>query len=91
MSPAEPEASELIYDEENQTLTRAEIESRMTYHGPSERGIRRHAELSSLFSEIMRQIDEIVPAGREKSIAFTHLEEAKMMASAGVARDPRTV
>lgn len=67
-----------------------EIENRMTYHKPSEAGAGRHARLSAVFAEAMRVVAEECPPGREQSVAMTHIETAKMWASAGVARNPRT-
>lgn len=61
-----------------------------SYHAPSEEGIERHQNLTSAFMVIDTIVDEICPDGREKSICMTHLEEAKMMASAAVARNPET-
>lgn len=37
-------------------------------------------------SELAYFIDERVPAGREKSLALTHLEEVVFWANAGIAR-----
>ena len=45
-----------------------------------------------LFHEaLMAVVEEVVPDGREKSLAITKIEEAKMWSSAGVARNPATV
>lgn len=81
----------LIRDPKNRTVTDPEVHDRMTYHAPSQEGIRRHSTLSVIFENVMQEVDAIVPPGREKSLALTKLEEAKMWASAGVARNPRTV
>jgi hypothetical protein len=72
------------------TLAGAEIRNRVTYHAPSPEGILKHAALSDGFALLMGEIDELVPEGREKALVFTKLEEAKMWASAGVARNPET-
>lgn len=79
-----------VYDEGNIVLTRDEVINRITYHAPTRTGIERHAALSGIFADMMEAVDRIVPVGREKSLVFTKLEEAKMWASAGVARDERT-
>lgn len=71
-------------------LTQAEIADRFHYHPPSEQGVRAHAELSDRFTELAVRIQELVPEGRERSLVLTKLEEAKMWASAGVARHPAT-
>lgn len=64
--------------------------NRYSYHSPSEAGVVKHARLSVLFIELEGEIASLVPAGREFSIVKTKLEEAKMWASAGVARNPDT-
>ena len=72
------------------SLSSEEIVNRVTYHAPSVEGVEKHAALSGNFIDLMHKIDALVPDGREKSIVFTKLEEAKMWASAGVARNPET-
>jgi len=67
-----------------------EISNRVRYHAPSRAGSERHGILSLGFEAIMGTVNDVVPDGREKSIVFTKLEEAKMWASAGVARNPET-
>lgn len=71
-------------------MTDEEIRDRVSYHAPSPAGIDRHALLSSVIATAMKAVNEVVPPGREQSLAFTHLEEAKFWASAGVARNPVT-
>ena len=83
--------SDAIYNPDNRTKTDEELDDTFTYHAPSQAGIERHAALSEAFKTLARTVDLVVPKGREKSIVMTHLEEAKMMASAGVARNPETV
>ena len=72
-------------------LSNEEIEDRVTYHAPSPSGVERHKQLSEAAASILKTIEEVVPDGREKSLAITKIEEAKMWASAGVARNPETV
>lgn len=71
-------------------MTEQEIRDRVSYHPPSESGVRRHAALSEVIAAAMMTVDEVCQDGREKSLAMTKLEEAKFWASAGVARDPKT-
>lgn len=68
-----------------------EIENRVTYHAPSPGGVERHKALSEAAAAFMAVVESTVPEGREKSLAFTNIEQAKMWASAGVARNPATV
>lgn len=71
-------------------LTEVEIDDRMTYHSPSVDGTRRHARLSVAIGNAMRVVNDECPEGREKALAITKLEEAKMWASAAVARNSET-
>ncbi len=71
-------------------MTLEQIRDRFTYHAPSEAGKERHAKLSDAFVQIAQLVEVICPDGREKSLVMTKLEEAKMHASAAVARNPAT-
>ena len=70
--------------------TNSEIHDLFHYHRPSENGALVHKDLSDLFTSLAVDLDLLCPNGREKSLAFTHLETAKMFASAAVARNPET-
>lgn len=72
-------------------LTEETIQDRVNYHAPSPSGVERHKSLSEGAAAFMRIVEETVPEGREKALAFTNIEQAKMWASAGVARNPATV
>lgn len=74
----------------NRQLSDEEIKDRVTYHAPSPEGIERHERLARNIEETIRVVDETLFPGREKSLAITKLEEAKMWASAGIARNPET-
>jgi len=67
-----------------------ELRDRFHYHAPSAEGIKTHAKLSAEFTSLAQTVAELVPVGRERSLALTKLEEAKFWASAGVARNPET-
>lgn len=71
-------------------LTKEEIRERFTYHPPSKEGAEKHGFLSEFFVDLAEQVNDICPEGREKSLVFTKLEEAKFWASAAVARNPET-
>lgn len=68
-------------------LSEEEIHKRVTYHAPTELAKVQHARLSEATADYLRAIDDCVPDGREKSLAITNVEQAKMWASAGVARN----
>ena len=67
-----------------------EILDRVSYHAPSIIGVETHGHLTSAIYAAMREVEALCPDSREKSLAMTKLEEAKMWASAAVARDPDT-
>lgn len=64
-----------------------ELTNRFTYHPPRTDNV---AKFSTIRTEAMlfsKQINELVPEGREKSLAITKLEEVVMWANAGIARE----
>lgn len=71
-------------------LTRQQIEERVYYHHPTATGVVRHEALAEAFADLIEKVQELVPEGRERALTITKLEEAKMWASAGVARNPDT-
>lgn len=73
------------------SITNEEIKDRVTYHAPSPSGVERHAALSKAAEAFIACIRDVCPPGREQALAFTNAEQAKMWASAGVARNPETV
>lgn len=71
-------------------LTTEDLRERFFYHPPSEKGAEAHGMLSEFFLDVAQQVNDLCPEGRDKSLAFTKLEEAKMHASAAIARNPDT-
>ena len=71
-------------------MTDQEIKNRVTYHPPTTPGVASHAALADAIDAAIREVDERCPPGREKSLAITKLEEAKMWGSAAIARNPAT-
>lgn len=64
-----------------------ELTNRFTYHPPRTDNV---AKFSAIRTEAMlfsKQINELVPEGREKALAITKLEEVVMWANAGIARE----
>lgn len=66
----------------------ADIEQRFTYHAPSGEAQDLHKHLRSEAKAMAYLLALILPAGREKSLAMTALEEASFWAHAAIARDP---
>lgn len=64
-----------------------EIERRFTHHVPTESRLPIHNEARRRFKEFADDLGGLLPESREKSLAFTALEEASFWAHAAVARN----
>ena len=62
------------------------IENAFTYHAPKDGQPEKYQAIREKAKELAYLIDELVPDGREKSLAQTNLEQATMWANAGIAR-----
>lgn len=62
-----------------------DIENKFTYHAPNEEQQKRYVELRNKAKELACMIQRHCPDSREKSIAFTKLQETIMMANAAIA------
>ena len=64
-----------------------ELDNRFRYHPPNtpER-IDAHETVRDLTSRLARELNEILPEGREKALAITKLEETGFWANAAIAR-----
>lgn len=69
--------------------TEQDLQTRFTYHPPDSEQVSAFERIRREAHEIAHIILEEVPAGRERSLAWTKLEEAVMWANAGVARHGR--
>jgi hypothetical protein len=65
----------------------ADIERRFTYHRPEGRKVQDHDDVRREFKAFASDVLSALPGGREKSLAFTALEEASFWAHAAVARE----
>lgn len=70
-------------------MMHAEIESMFGHHkatieGP-EATLPKHTELREKFKELALYLDEVLPDSRQKSIAFTELENASMRSHKAIA------
>jgi hypothetical protein len=64
-----------------------DLENRFAYHTPKdEKTGLTHGDVRAKCLNLAVQLNELVPEGREKSLAITHLEEVMMWANAGIAR-----
>jgi hypothetical protein len=63
------------------------IECEFTYHAPKGDQVERYAKIREWGHHMASYIQENCPDSREKSLAFTKLEEAVMWANAAIARN----
>lgn len=63
------------------------IEHRFVYHPPKADQIPRYEILRGYFKQLARDIENLCPDSRERSIAITKLEEVVMWANAAIARN----
>lgn len=66
-------------------MTNNEIENNFTYHAPSADMPPKFEKLRNKAKELAFLINELVPNGREQSLAQTKLQEVIMWANAGIA------
>lgn len=71
-----------------QDVTREDLDHRFTYHAPTGRARELHDVTRLNFRSFAISMTSNLPAGREKSLAVTALEEASFWAHAAIARDP---
>lgn len=67
-------------------VSAAEITKRFSNHKMDAEQLARVEGLSSDFLVLAKYVVDAVPPGREQAIVLTHLEQAKFMAVAGIAR-----
>ena len=65
-------------------MTEQEIKNNFTYHTPSADMPKKFETLREKAKELAFLIEELVPNGREKSLAHTKLQEVIMWANAGI-------
>jgi hypothetical protein len=68
-------------------ITLQEIESRFTYHAPKGDQPARYVELRDKAKEFAILVNKLCPESREKSLAFTAIEESVFWANASIARN----
>jgi hypothetical protein len=68
-------------------ITQAEVERRFTYHRPEGQKVTDHDDIRLEFKEFAEALSRRLPPGREKSLAFTALEESSFWAHAAIARN----
>lgn len=68
-------------------MKNAKIENNFTYHAPKPGQPEKYEAIREKAKELAYMIDELVPPGREQSLAMTKLEECTMWANTGIARN----
>lgn len=63
-----------------------DLETRFTYHAPTQPAIDFHADIRMRCLQLATHLDGLLPDSREKSLATTHLEEVMFWANAAIAR-----
>lgn len=68
-------------------MDKADLDRRFAYH-PAETEEKRdaHAKVRGMCGNLAWELNELLPEGREKSLAITHLEETMMWSNAALAR-----
>lgn len=66
-------------------VTDDELEKRFGYHRATPETIDKHQDIRGNFLSLAKMLNELLPEGREKSLAFTTLQEAAMWSNAAVA------
>lgn len=83
MPPSEIENSSNEAEPQN-----PELEKRFTYHAPKDSNqVNRYARIRNFGKDFAYAIDQMCPNSREKSLAWTALEECVMWANAAIARN----
>lgn len=67
-------------------MTTEDLHNRFTYHAPKPQQQEKYEEIRFTAREFAKLLNEQLPESREKSMAFTALEEAVFWANAAVAR-----
>lgn len=72
-------------------IGRDEIEHRFGFHRATVEGdnatLPRHRDTRTAFKQFAAMLDEVLPDSREKSLAFTALQEASMWSHCAIAMD----
>lgn len=65
----------------------AEIAKRFDHHPPNGDKVAIHEAVRAMHRKMAEHLDRILPESREKSLAFTSLEESLMWSNACIARN----
>ena len=68
-------------------MTDGELANRFGYHIPNLARADKHAAIRIELSVLAEKLNQWLPESREKSLAFTHLEQVMFFANAAIARE----
>lgn len=63
-----------------------DLEHRFAYHRPDADRAQQHADVRTQIFDLADWLNDVLPAGREKALVITKLEEAMFWANAAIAR-----
>lgn len=63
-----------------------DIQNRFFYHPPTESKKLDHEHVRRMSTDMALELNDLLPEGREKSLAITHLEEVMFWSNAAIAR-----
>jgi len=64
-----------------------DLKDRFRHHPPASADVvRLHEEVRADFTRLAMKLDALLPAGREKAIVFTKIEESMFWSNAAIAR-----
>ena len=79
-------------DNRHRRITEDDLDNRFTYHPPTDPAVRgRHEDARAIARTAATEFVDLLPPGREASLAITKLEEALFWANAAIARDPHEI
>ena len=64
----------------------ADLSNRFAFHPAAAERADTHEQVRDACASLAHRLNELVPEGREKSLAITSLEQTMMWANAGIAR-----
>lgn len=66
----------------------ADIDNRFAFHAANTAKQQLHGGIRESCKKLAHTLNDLLPEGREKSLAITHLEEVMFWANAAIARPP---
>jgi len=77
-----------MQNQQERQFSEGEIRRRFGYVAPSGQAIERHQDVRALLLDLAHDLNELLPDGREKALAFTKLEEVGFHSHSAIARNP---